>query len=188
MNDMNRPNLPANLLLSPLLLGLLLSSSLLALETGEIAPDFTLPMLGSETSTMLSDYKGQWVYVDFWASWCGPCRQSMPLYESFFQEYASGNLQILAINLDETREDATGFLAKHPVSYTVLWDPTGETPARWNIKVMPSSFLLNPEGKVVQAWAGFEETHIQEIRDALPFEPGLGEQEHGEETHDQPAQ
>jgi cytochrome c biogenesis protein CcmG/thiol:disulfide interchange protein DsbE len=176
---MKRPKLPVNLLLLLLALpGLLPSSSLAAVEPGEPAPDFTLPLLDTEASVKLSEFRGQWVYVDFWASWCGPCRQSMPLYESLFHEYASQELQILAINLDETREDATGFLAKHPVSYTVLWDPAGNTPREWNLKVMPSSYLLDPAGKLVKAWAGFEDTHIQEIRDVLPYPP----------SHDQQAQ
>lgn len=186
---MKPPNLPARLLFFLLALpGLLLSSSLAAFEPGGNAPDFTLPLLDTEASVKLSEFKGQWVYVDFWASWCGPCRQSMPLYEALFQEYASQDLEILAINLDETREDATAFLAKHPVSYTVLWDPAGDTPAMWNIKVMPSSFLLDPQGKLVKAWAGFEETHIQEIRDALPGSKNHGQQNPGRQTHAQQAQ
>ncbi|HKX56944.1 MAG TPA: TlpA disulfide reductase family protein [Xanthomonadales bacterium] len=164
--------------LLPALAGIALSLPLAAFERGESPPGFTLPSLDGATNTTLDDYRGQWVYVDFWASWCGPCRQSLPLYEALFQEYASQDLQILAINLDETREDATGFLAKHPVTYTVLWDPAGNTPREWNLKVMASSYLLDPAGKLVKVWAGFEETHIQEIRDVLPFQ----------QTHDQQAQ
>lgn len=162
-------------MLLPALAGFALSLPLAAFERGESPPGFTLPSLDGATNTELGDYRGRWVYVDFWASWCGPCRQSMPLYESLYQEYASQDLQILAINLDERREDATGFLANHPVSYTVLWDPVGDTPARWNLKVMPSSYLLDPEGKLIKAWVGFEETHIQEIRDALPFQQNHGQ-------------
>ncbi len=146
---------------------LLAAPSLAAFELGDVAPGFSLPLLDRDASAALADYHGQWVYVDFWASWCGPCRQSLPLYEAMYTELAAHDLHILAINLDENREDATGFLAKHPVSYTVLWDPMGKTPAEWNVKAMPSSFLLNPEGRLIEAWAGFEETHIEEIRDAL---------------------
>ncbi len=164
---MNKPFLPANLLPLMLLQAMLFSQPLAAFDAGESLPDFTLPRLDSDTPASLSDYRGQLVYVDFWASWCGPCRQSMPLYESLFQEFAGQRLQILAINLDEFREDADGFLARHPVSYTVLWDPEGKTPGEWNIKVMPSSFLLDEDGKLLKAWAGFEATHIEEIRDAV---------------------
>ncbi len=91
----------------------------------------------------------------------------MPLYEALFQELTEQQLQILAINLDEKREYATEFLARNPVTYILLWDPAGDTPREWNIKVMPSSFLLNPRGQLVKEWAGFEKSHIQEIRDAL---------------------
>lgn len=142
-----------------------------ALETGDKAPEFTLPMLqagqqhGSQIS--LSDYRDDIVYVDFWASWCGPCRQSLPLYESLYQELSGQGLQILAINLDEDPEDAIQFLDEHPVTYTVLRDAAAQTPLAWQVKAMPTSYLLDGSGQVVKTWAGFKPSHIQEIRDAI---------------------
>ena len=154
-----------NLLFCLMLIGSLAVqySVLKASETGSAAPGFTLPVLGGGTHS-LSDYRGKVVYVDFWASWCGPCRKSLPLYQALFQETGAEHFQILAINLDEDEADAVRFLEKHPISYPVLLDPAGQTAADWEIKVMPSSFLLDASGTIVREYAGFEPSHIEEIR------------------------
>ena len=138
-------------------------SVLKASEAGAVKPGFTLPVLDGGTSS-LSDFTGKVVYVDFWASWCGPCLKSLPLYESLYQETGTDHFQILAINLDEDEADARRFLDKHPISYPVLLDPAGRTAADWQVKVMPSSFLLDASGNIVHEYAGFESEHIEEIR------------------------
>lgn len=150
-----------------LIAGLLVNQLVLALEPGDPAPGLSLPSLVGGHTVNLSDYKGSLVYVDFWASWCSPCRQSLPLYETLYQEFSGKDFQILAINLDEFEEDAVSFLARHPVSYTVLRDASGDTPERWQIKAMPSSFLLDGSARVIDSWAGFEPGHIEEIRHAI---------------------
>ncbi|HET6564862.1 MAG TPA: TlpA disulfide reductase family protein [Xanthomonadales bacterium] len=152
-------------------LAMLAAPASMALEAGDQAPDFTLPVLQSGVApgaqVSLSDYQDDIVYIDFWASWCGPCRQSLPLYEALHQELSGQGLQIVAINLDEREEDASRFLAKHPVSYTVLRDANAETPEAWKVKAMPTSYLLDGSGQVVRIWAGFKPSHMQEIRDAI---------------------
>ncbi|MDZ4730252.1 MAG: TlpA disulfide reductase family protein [Xanthomonadales bacterium] len=148
-------------------MALLTTTASLALEPGDKAPDFTLPVLQQGNLKSLSDYRAEIVYVDFWASWCGPCRQSLPLYESLFQEFAGQGVKFLAINLDEHEQDAVNFLAEHPVSYTVLRDAAAHTPEAWQIKAMPTSFLLDESSRVVKLWAGFEPSHLQEIRNAI---------------------
>ncbi len=140
--------------------------------------DFRLPQLDSSGELTLEDFRGKVVYLDFWASWCGPCRKSLPLYETLYQELAAqtqsgqtvtmhsqgGRFTVLAINVDEDLQDAIRFLQQHPVSYPVLLDPQGLAAADWRVKVMPSSFLLDRSGNVVKEYAGFEESHIEEIR------------------------
>ena len=138
-------------------------SILRAEETEKTTPGFTLPLLGGGTGS-LSDFKGKVVYVDFWASWCGPCRKSLPLYESLYRETGPERFQVLAINLDEDEADAVRFLEKHPVSYPVFLDPSGGTATAWEVKVMPSSFLLDASGTIVREYAGFEPSHMEEIR------------------------
>jgi thiol-disulfide isomerase/thioredoxin len=139
----------------------------MALEPGELAPDFDLPLLQGEGNRKLADYRQLMVYVDFWASWCGPCRKSLPLYEALYQELGGHGVEILAINLDEHEQDAIEFLERHPVSYPVVRDASASTPAAWQVKAMPSSYLLDGSGRVVRAWAGFEVSHVQELRDAI---------------------
>ncbi len=135
-----------------------------AAQPGEAAPGFQLPQIDGSARLDLQEFRGRVTYVDFWASWCGPCRQSMPLYESLQAEFSREDFAIVAINVDEFQADAEQFLAAHPVSYTVLMDPSGDTASRWQIKVMPSSFLLDDKGKIIKAYAGFEPEHIETIR------------------------
>lgn len=131
------------------------------------APGFELPLLGGNGSISLTGLEGKTVYVDFWASWCGPCRQSLPLYEEMNRSLPQDDFRLIAINLDENREDALHFLEQHPVSYTVAFDPNGISASSWGIRVMPSSFLVGPQGDIVKEWAGFHPSHIKEIEDEI---------------------
>ena len=87
---------------------------------GADAPDFSLPALETGGEISLEDFRGKVIYLDFWASWCGPCRKSLPLYEQMKKSFPPDRFEIIAINLDEDRNDAARFLEKHPVSYTML--------------------------------------------------------------------
>jgi len=134
---------------------------------GDTAPDFELPAMGNELPMSLADFTGRVVYLDFWASWCGPCRKSLPLYEEMKGEFPEDRFEIVAINLDEDRYDAIRFLEKHPVSYTILLDPAGTTASQWQIQAMPSSFLLDGDGQIIKAWAGFTSSHLEEIQNEI---------------------
>lgn len=134
---------------------------------GDTAPDFELPAMGNELPMSLADFTGRVVYLDFWASWCGPCRKSLPLYEEMKGEFPEDRFEIVAINLDEDRYDAVRFLEKHPVSYTILLDPAGTTASQWQIQAMPSSFLLDGDGQIIKAWAGFTSSHLEEIQNEI---------------------
>jgi thiol-disulfide isomerase/thioredoxin len=142
----------------------LLGVSATATARASTPPDFDLPGLQGEPAVSLEDYRGKVVYLDFWASWCGPCRQSMPLYEAMYRDIGSDDFEILAINLDEEPRDALEFVARHPVSYPVLADPSGETAEAWGLKVMPTSYLLDTSGHVVREYPGFKASHIEQIR------------------------
>ena len=134
-----------------------------AAQTGQPAPTLVLPRLENGNSVSLSDFKGQVVYVDFWASWCGPCRQSLPLYESLYKRLPARRFQILAINLDEDTKDAKSFLSRHPVSYPVLVDPAGISARTWLVPVMPSSYLADGNGNLAHTYAGFKPSHMEKI-------------------------
>lgn len=150
-------------LTSVLAIALVCTAPAEALEPGQPAVGFHLQELGTGRPVGLGDYVGKVVYIDFWASWCAPCRKSLPLYESLKKSLPASEIVIVAINLDEEADPALEFLEKYPVSYTVLHDPEGDTAKRWRIPAMPSSFLLGRDHRVVKAWAGFKSSHLEEI-------------------------
>jgi cytochrome c biogenesis protein CcmG, thiol:disulfide interchange protein DsbE len=125
-----------------------------AVQPGSPAPAFVLP--GAKSEVSLADYRGKFVYVDFWASWCVPCRKSFPWMNQLQQKFGD-QLAVVAVNVDAQRADAERFLASVPASFTVAYDPAGKTPGAYGIKGMPSSVLVGPDGKVVFEHAGFRE-------------------------------
>ena len=129
------------------------------------APDFQLPVLNSDATQSLSQYRGMIVYVDFWASWCGPCRKSLPQLSKLRNELVdAGDFVVLAINLDARTEDATKFLKEFPVSYPVLLDPKGKTPEAYGLVGMPTSYLVDQKGNIVSVHEGFRDGDIAKLR------------------------
>lgn len=116
--------------------------------------------------------KGKVVIVDFWASWCGPCKDSFPVMEDLQAKYGKKGLVILAVNLDEDRPTMDDFLKKHPVSFTVVRDASKKLVAKASIKSMPTSFVVNPDGKVASVHKGFhgadtQKQYVKEIEEMI---------------------
>jgi thiol-disulfide isomerase/thioredoxin len=125
------------------------------------APVFSLP--GDGVTHDLTKLKGKVVYIDFWASWCVPCRKSFPWMNDMRNRYDRKDLQIIAINLDSDRDEARKFLDKIPANFDIAYDPDGEVAAKYDLQVMPSSYLINKNGEVVFAHKGFREGDTAEI-------------------------
>ncbi|HKI68504.1 MAG TPA: TlpA disulfide reductase family protein [Verrucomicrobiae bacterium] len=147
------------------------NSSALAggLKVGDTLPDLTTFKLEGQLPDAL---KGKVVLLDFWASWCDPCKESFPIMDELQKQYGSKGLVIIAVNVDENRADMEGFLKKHTASFTVVHDAKQKLVAAAGISTMPSSFLVDPSGKVRFAHSGFrgEETtkeYRQEIESLL---------------------
>lgn len=136
-----------------------------ALEAGTPAPELDLP--GLKDAVNLARLKGKVVYVDFWASWCGPCKQSFPFMNDLQSRYGSGGLEVVAINLDAKRDDADRFLSEVPARFTLAFDPKGESARRFEVKAMPSSVLIGRDGKVVAAHKGFKESDRKELEERI---------------------
>ena len=94
--------------------------------SASIAPDFTLPSRGGDTVS-LDQFKGQVVMINFWASWCGPCRQEMPLLEHIHKKYNALGFTLLGVNVEPNTKDAEDWLSKKPVSFPVLFDVTARS-------------------------------------------------------------
>ena len=103
----------------------------------------------------LSDYKGKVLLVDFWASWCVPCKTSFPALDAIYHEYQPKGLEVLAVNLDEQRRNADAFLEQHPHRMTVLFDPKGVAPEAFGVKGMPTSFLIDKAGTIRFTHTGY---------------------------------
>ena len=132
-----------------------------ALEAGQTAPDFDLP--GRLGTIKLSDFKGKAVYLDFWASWCGPCKQSFPWMNDMQSRYGNKGLQVVAINVDQKGEDAKAFLKDNRATFEVVFDQAGKTPRSYAIKGMPTSVLIGPDGKVQLIHSGFRSAEREEL-------------------------
>lgn len=119
------------------------------------APSCTLAVQGASAPAALDSFRGQVVYVDFWASWCGPCRQSFPFMNQLQRELGDKGLTVLAISLDEDANDAQNFLASHPASFKVAGGANPECAASFHVEAMPSSYLIDRAGKVRYIHHGF---------------------------------
>ena len=142
-----------------LIAGALLTSVLVAgsAVAGGVKPGDSFPDLaGFKLEGKLPEVtKGKVVMVDFWASWCEPCKQSFPVMEELHKRYAERGLVIIAVNVDENRPDMEAFLKKNTATFVVLRDPNQKLVEKTGIATMPSSFLIDREGKVRFTHTGF---------------------------------
>ncbi|MEM7020040.1 MAG: TlpA disulfide reductase family protein [Pseudomonadota bacterium] len=148
-------------------IGLLLCSvSSHALKAGDPAPEFTQPYLLKDGELSLSEYQGKVVYVDFWASWCPPCRIAMPLINELRTELVDKGeaFEVIGVNVDQEVEDGKKFLDKYPVSFPTVSDIEGKLPEQYQVKGMPSSFLIDQKGAIYKVHTGFRKSDFEKIK------------------------
>ncbi len=114
---------------------------------GKSVGNFSLNDIENKT-IKLSDYKGKYVLLNAWATWCPPCRAEMPALNAFYQEHKEKGFEILAINAGETRDEAAHFANSYSLGFKVLLDTDGQVITGLGITAFPTSILLDPEGKV----------------------------------------
>ena len=123
----------------------------------------------------LTHYRGKVVLVDFWASWCVPCRRSFPWLNEMQERYGDRGLIVVGVNVDANRSAAEGFLREVPAQFQIIYDPAGELAAAYRVPGMPTSFLFGPDGSLVSNHIGFQQTardeREAELQRLLPVPP-----------------
>lgn len=135
-----------------------------AVEAGQAPPSCALKTLRGDKPLNLAQYKGKVVYLDFWASWCGPCAQSMGFLDSLQSQFGTQGFEVVGVNVDENRQDAEDFLSTHPVKFTLAADADGQCPGRFGVQAMPSSYLIDRHGVIRHVQLGFHIGEEEEIR------------------------
>ncbi len=131
-----------------------------------VAPDFTLKSRSGE-NVRLSDFRGQVVLLNFWASWCGPCRQEMPILNSIQKKYKALGFTVLGINVDAKSKKAINYLKDTPVNFPVLYDPTSKVSELYNVSAMPSTAIIDKDGNVRFIHAGYKSGDEQKYKDKI---------------------
>lgn len=127
-----------------------------AIEVGSVVPDVSAPGIGRDAPGIrLANLRGRVVYVDFWASWCAPCRQSMPALDRYFRRFANRGFIVLGVNKDMAAPDAERFLQRFPVTFPLLADPGDGFARAFEVKAMPSGYLIDRAGRVRYVHRGF---------------------------------
>jgi thiol-disulfide isomerase/thioredoxin len=136
---------------------------------GVMLPGLGVPATGADLD--LARYHGKVVVLDFWASWCKPCRQSIPWLNEMRARYGERGLVIVGVNVDAVHTDAERFLRDVPVSFDLVFDPAGDLAQRFEVKGMPTSVVLDRNGQIVQRFIGFRQAqaaaHESELQQLL---------------------
>ncbi len=140
---------------------LVLFSTISLAEPGE---NFTLP--SDDSAITLHKYRGKVVYLDFWASWCGPCRQSFPWMNQMQKKYGQ-DLVVIGINVGENRKDTVHFIQKYSPIFTIAYDSVGKIANLYGVKAMPSAFVIGRNGDIITTHKGFRKQLIEKYEQAI---------------------
>jgi cytochrome c biogenesis protein CcmG, thiol:disulfide interchange protein DsbE len=132
----------------------LLSKGGAEVAIGDPVPDRELPRLGAWGTGSIADYRGSWVLVNLWASWCPPCRHEAPALEDFQRRYRRAGATVLGINVQDNTDDALAFLREYPTSYPQLRSTGDERSEAFGSTGLPESFLVDPRGRVASIAVG----------------------------------
>ena len=137
-----------------------------AADTGGPAPAFQLESV-SGGQAGLDQYKGQVVMLNFWATWCGPCQQEMPLLEQMYKKYKPAGFTLVGVNVDKDAPPVRALLAKKPVSFPVLLDPASQVSKAYHVDEMPSTVLIDRKGNIRFLHRGYKPGDENEYQDRI---------------------
>ena len=133
----------------------------------EPAPEVALPRLGGGV-VHLSDYRGKWVLLNFWATWCPPCVAEMPSMEEFSKKFKSKNVVVLAVSVDRGNPDKVKkFVKQYGITFEVFHDPDNDSSGKFGVSSLPATFIISPKGDIVSQAQGMREWTDPEIIDYI---------------------
>jgi cytochrome c biogenesis protein CcmG/thiol:disulfide interchange protein DsbE len=130
----------------------LLSKGATKIAVGDPVPDRVLPALPGPGHGSIADYRGKWVLVNLWASWCPPCREEAPTLQRFYERNEVHDLTVVGIDVQDNEDDAVAFLREHPSTYPQLRSVGNERSAAFGTRGVPENFLVDPKGKIALIW------------------------------------
>ena len=171
LNPIKPRRIPRSLVFLAALGGLMGCGVLIEDAGPKLAPDFTLKTVDGKSLT-LSDIRGKVVLIDFWATWCEPCHDSIPVFERFHKEYREEGFVVLGVNVDGDSEYVPNFVRRFRMTYPVLLDEGLAVMRSYRVRGLPNMFLLDKNGRVRKHWIGIDdalegvmETQIQILLD-----------------------
>jgi cytochrome c biogenesis protein CcmG/thiol:disulfide interchange protein DsbE len=132
----------------------LLSKGATKIAVGDPAPDRVLPALPGPGHGSIAEYRGKWMLVNLWASWCIPCREEAPVLEDFYRRQRGDDTTVVGINVQDNQDDAVAFLRDHPTTYPQLRSVGDERSSAFGSTGVPENFLVDPRGKLALIWRG----------------------------------
>lgn len=137
---------------------------------GQLAPDFALRSSQGQ-NLRLSEYRGQVVMINFWATWCGPCRQEMPMLNEIYDRYNDVGFTLLGVNIDENPQQALRMAERLKVTFPVLFDERKEVSKMYDVRAMPVTVMIDRDGRVRSVHQGYqsgrEQEYLNEVRALL---------------------
>ena len=145
-------------------------TAMAAIAPSSTAPDFTLHTTGGP-NMRLQEQRGKVVMINFWATWCGPCRQEMPHLDRLYDKYKSSGFVLMGINVDDDTRNAVAVAAKLGVRFPVLLDTDKQVSRLYDLSTMPSTVIVDRDGKVRHVHrgylSGYEDTYDKQVRELL---------------------
>lgn len=149
------------------MIGVICTGFAVASEAPRLAPDFALKSMGG-ANLRLSEHVGEVVVVNFWATWCGPCREEMPVLERLHRQYGKAGLLVLGINMDENTDGARAMTRRLDVTFPVLFDTDKRVAKGYKVASMPATFIVDRDGRVRHQHLGYvsetAEAYEREVR------------------------
>jgi len=137
-----------------------------AAAAGGPAPAFTLSGLTGQPAA-LSQFKGQVIMVNFWATWCGPCQQEMPLLDQMYKKYKPAGFTLIGVNVDKESAPVMDLMTRKPVSFPVLLDPASQVSKAYHVDEMPSSVIIDRKGEIRYIHRGYRPGDENEYQDRI---------------------